>query len=162
MSKMWYESTQKLHSQLFNGSDSSIDMLNNLIKDGKLMSNAYSSIDDITIQGLMEKALFAILIPVAWGLTPELGVVVIDAKVPCDTIDPFEWFDLKEEDGAKSWVCHKDKMYYLLAANGKQEHCNWDEHVWDCFPLPFSLPPGLMELDGTKWGKLTKEEIVQG
>lgn len=101
MSKTWYESTAELQKQLFNGSDSSINTLTNIIKDGKLLENAYEPIDDLTIQHMMSRALHAILIPVAWSLTPQLGVVVIDAKSPCSAIDPLDESDLVKKDSQK-------------------------------------------------------------
>lgn len=159
MRKIWYESTKELHSQLFGGSDKSIETLTKFLENGKFMSNAYESIDDLAIQGLM---LTALLIPVAWGLTPNLGVVVIDAKVPCGTLHPLGLNDLSREDGDKSWECHGGKLYYLLAAKGRQETCSWNGHNNGCNPNPFSLPPGLLELDGKKWGELTKKDIING
>ena len=164
---MWYESTAGLQKQLFNGSDSSINTLTNIIKDGKLLQNAYEPIDDVVIQRMMSRALHAILIPVAWSLTPKLGVAVIDAKVPCSTINPLDTSDLTHEDAQKSWVCHKDNLYYLLGAKGAPRTCNLlntggHSGQWDCYPNPFSLPPGLTDLNGEAWGGLTKEDFVHG
>lgn len=159
---MWYESTAALQKELFDGSDSSIDLLNKLIMDGKLLENAYQVVDDVTIQNMISRALHAILIPTAWSLTPKLGVVVIDTGVSCGTRDPLDTSDLSHENAAKSSGCYKNKLYYLLGANGKERSCIVENGLWDCVPIQFSLPPGLAKLDGKAWGGLTKEDFING
>jgi len=165
MCVFWYESIDEMHGKLFDGSDDSIWTLDNLFKDGKLMQNGYEPLDDLEIQAVFSKALYALLIPQAWSLSPGLGVVVIDAQVSCGTIEPLK-DDVSTEDGNASWVCYKDRMYFLLAASGEERDCTLvpggGPGSWDCISNKFSLPPGLKTMDGKAWAGLTKEELVQG
>ncbi|KAB5549868.1 hypothetical protein GE09DRAFT_1128101 [Coniochaeta sp. 2T2.1] len=164
----WYEGFRTLHEQLFNGSDSSVATLSNLFKDGKMLQNGYDLMSDLEIQEVMSRALYVTLIPMAWSLSKDIGVVVIDARRPCGTVDPLSKNELSKEDSNASWVCHDNNMYFLIAADGEEQHC-WQSNGpdapvpnWDCLSNPFKLPPGLKALDGSAWGKLTKEDFVKG
>ncbi|KAK4233359.1 hypothetical protein C8A03DRAFT_38935, partial [Achaetomium macrosporum] len=79
---VWYESISDLNSQLCNGSDASISTLDNLFKDGKPLENGYEPLEDPEIHHVISKALYALLVPQAWALSPGLGVVAIDAEIP--------------------------------------------------------------------------------
>jgi hypothetical protein len=165
---VWYESLDIFNQQLFNGSDSSIALLDGLFEDGKLLQNAYEPLSDREIQHIMSRALYAMLIPMAWALSPvERGVVVIDAQVPCGTKDPLDEDDVSEADSNASWVCHNDRMYFFLAAAGPERKC-WISNGpaptpnWECLDNPFSLPQGMDTMDGEAWAGLVKEDFVIG
>jgi hypothetical protein len=129
---------------------------------GEFLQNAYIGLSAAEIKTMMVISLYTMLIPNAWILSPKLGVVVVNAKAKCGTVNPLKNIDLSSADAAKYWVCHNDKMYYLIAAKGDTRSCWWDGHVNVCTDNAFTLPPGLTSLDGRAWGKLTKEDFVHG
>ncbi|KAK3308678.1 uncharacterized protein B0T15DRAFT_572803 [Chaetomium strumarium] len=144
MCSIWYESIDAMHEKLFDGSDEFISTLDNLFKDGKLLQNGYDPLDAGEIQQVFSKALYALLIPQAWSLSKDVGGVVIDAQVPCGTIDPLGE-EVSTEDSNASWVCYKDRMYFLLAARGKAEDGRSFLRWWQSMELDtqqIQLPPG--------------------
>jgi hypothetical protein len=137
-----------------------------MFSDGKLLQNAYEKVDDPEIQFIMSRALYATLIPMAWQLSPvERGVVIIDAGVPCGTIDPLDEKDVSEATSNAAWVCHRDRMFFFLAAAGAERKCistGGPVPHWDCIKSQFSLPQGLDTMDGNQWSGVTKEDLVIG
>lgn len=66
--KSWYAAFDTYNQQLFNGSDSSNTDLYNSITGGKVLVPGYQE-DELDVQGAIEKAIFAYLIPQAWPLS---------------------------------------------------------------------------------------------
>jgi hypothetical protein len=116
----------------------------------------------------MSRALYALLIPMAWALSPvERGVVVIDAQVLCGTKDPLDEDDVSNSGSNASWVCHKDRMYFFLAAAGSERECfisNGPAPIpnWECISKPFTPPQGMDTMNGEAWSGLVKEDFVIG
>jgi hypothetical protein len=163
---LWYQSTETLQGQVFNGSTSSITVLSSFFSDGKLLENGYTPLSSGQIQDVMKKAMYAILIPAAWKLTNGLGVAVIDAQKSCDhsVSNPFSTDDLSDSDATAMGECYNGNLYFLLAAQGDEEHC-WvlpDGVTWNCHPNPFSQPPGASTLTGNTWSGLNITDMIQG
>ena len=68
--RLWSTAVDKSNAELFNGSDSSIELLYNTITKGKVLGASYSE-DLLSTQTAIEKAIFGILIPQAWHLSNE-------------------------------------------------------------------------------------------
>lgn len=73
-----------MNEQLFNGSKESTDLLFTAITDGQMLETKHQDLGVDTIQGLVSKALFAELVPLAWQLSSsELGpVYVATLRIP--------------------------------------------------------------------------------
>jgi hypothetical protein len=163
MSTIWYQTTSELLAKTFDGSDTSIDTLTRLFTDGKFLANAYSPLTDLEIQGMMAKALYAMLIPLAWRLAPNTGVFIIDAKKSCAGAS-LPGDELSGNDASKSFACVNGNAYYLVSANGEESDIIRDADgtlLWS-EKNAFGLPPGLTSLDGTAWGTIKVADVIQG
>ena len=60
---------------------------------------------------------------------------------------------------AKTGMCLNDRVYYLVGATGKLD-CQTPDVA--CSNVDFSMLPGTDKLDGTKWGGITRGDIIQG
>jgi hypothetical protein len=59
----------------------------------------------------------------------------------------------------KTGVCLRNRVYYLVSAKGRIE-C--DDQGVQCFNTEFSMLPGTETLDGIKWGKINRGDIIEG
>jgi hypothetical protein len=53
----------------------------------------------------------------------------------------------------------EEQGFYLMGIYGK-EHCVWEDPFTSFKCRDFTAPPGIGELDGTKWGGVTQEDLV--
>lgn len=65
----WQGMIETMNSHLFNGSTSSVDELYDAIKDGRLLESGHTDLALPEIQNLVERALFAMMIPYSWTLS---------------------------------------------------------------------------------------------
>ena len=71
----WEKAIDTYNQQLFNGSESSIDMLHTQITEGHVLEAGFQ---EDGIQAAMEKAIYGFLIPQAWSLSnKDLNPVVM-------------------------------------------------------------------------------------
>ncbi|KAF5719716.1 glucan endo-1 3-alpha-glucosidase agn1 [Fusarium mundagurra] len=154
MAALWYDSTSEMKKQLFNGSEPSVASLTSLIEDGKLLANAYEPVDDPTIQAMISKALYSILIPLAWSLAPNFSPVVMDAHAQCDMIDPLVPDEISLVTSQRTWTCHDGWLYYLVTTEGSAQKCfgsPMSRQGERCEDLPFSAAPGIETLDDKRF-----------
>ncbi|KAJ5574284.1 uncharacterized protein N7459_008711 [Penicillium hispanicum] len=163
----WQESIDSTAFQLFNGSHSSISTLWDYMADGELMA-----IDEVPsasqLQGDVEKALYAYVIPEAWSLG-ESGPFVLDAEVDCvdgkpDISKDYERQWLDEDRATDSYYCYKSRGYYLVSARReKGQSCNI-LNPGDCTYSSFYPLYGVETMDGRtdKWQGITPRNIING
>ena len=82
--QFWYSTIDSLNESLFNGTSASIDILHNLMTDGKLLETSFQVPSDQEITQIVEKAIFGLLIPLTWTLSPDThnAVYVVDPSIP--------------------------------------------------------------------------------
>jgi hypothetical protein len=145
-------------AQLFDGSDHSIDMLTELIKDGRLLEGTdflSAAFDEDDIANRIERIIFAHLIARTWtvaGLQP----FILDTGDKCDLIP-----------GVKGSSCFEGNWYRLVYGKVVRETCpdgGSPPHtnpppclVWELY-----IPPGASALNGKDWGGITIDDIVHG
>lgn len=163
MSDQWQSGLNDSVGAIFNGSSDSIDLLYNTIKDGKFFSfNGVAS--DYDLQKYVETALYAYLIPQAWGLADEgpfildTGSDCVDGKASPSEQYAYRWFST--DDVTDPWYCYDNKAYYLVAAEAKN-YKNSDGSSGGISHGFFNLP-GADKLDGSAYGGITVENIING
>lgn len=116
----WDNVTTMALDKMFDGSDKSIEILYNIISDGKLLSGdgGEASLEppktsEAELQANIAKDFFGYAIPTAWLFSKHYAFVV-DSGYPCDTKDPLEDY-LSEDTMNATYCCHDDKLYYLAA-----------------------------------------------
>ncbi|SPN99933.1 uncharacterized protein DNG_02785 [Cephalotrichum gorgonifer] len=159
----FYEGMAHTRTVLFDGSESSIKILSTFFDDGQLLGNAYTQMDDLSIQKIIKKSLYASLIPLTWKQATNFNVVVIDADSYCDEQYPLVPSQLSQEVTDATQVCVDNWLYYIVTTAGVPRLCtNEGGGRSDCENKSFGIPEGLSTLDGEGWGGLTKEDLVTG
>ncbi|GBF66809.1 hypothetical protein TMEN_9530 [Trichophyton mentagrophytes] len=158
---------------LFNGSDSSIATLTDIISDGKLVDGREDNQDDAKALNTradapmydagITRVAFGFAIPTIWAAARKFPFV-IDSGYPCGTIDPLDSF-LSVETMHATASCVDDKLYYLASPKG-------DARVFVPYPRgsggyyrnnEFSAPPGVEFLNhGNFFKGITLDDIVKG
>lgn len=169
--------------EVFNGSDTSITKLGNLINGGKMVAglankNSGSLLnDDVALIYRFGSLMFATAAPQAWRLSNNLAFI-IDMQASCDQKDvDYKKNGIDDKTFANSRVCADKKLYYLAMVpdspsescpmnsgnlcNKKVGICYGDKK---CYPNPFTQPPGIELLDGqhAEFANVTVQAIVQG
>lgn len=168
----WANITEEAVTNVFNGSDPSIQTLTQLISHGQLIEgseNGHASSTpgpptDAKLQESVVSAFFAYTIPAAWTLSGTRAFVV-DAGSPCDAQYPLSptWFSTDIADATKG--CYNGNLYYIINPSGPSQYCgagSCDGCVPVCTPSFFSQPPGLDKLDGKAYGGITVASLIQG
>ncbi|KAI0182679.1 chitinase [Xylaria flabelliformis] len=165
----WQNVTEITLDQVFNGADANIDILGRIIAGGRLvlgrsagqtnngpLTPPNTTSADLTLTA--EKAFWGFTIPLGWQLSGTHGFI-IDSGFACDTSgNPLSGY-MTDDVEKKTKYCHSNRLYYLVAAKGDGEFCDGDG---GCADILFQLPPGLDQLDGTAYGGLTLDKLVQG
>ncbi|KAF7557807.1 hypothetical protein G7Z17_g467 [Cylindrodendrum hubeiense] len=116
-----------------------IDQVNTQLFSGRIGFNNNILLSDLISDGKLVNA--------------NLNLFIVVSDKPCveTTIDFVP-------GGSKQW-CIDGLGFYLMGTWG-EKNCLDDLGLasWDC--RDFEVPPGLGELDGTKWGGVTEEDIV--
>jgi len=161
----WSETLELSVAQLFSGTDEDINQLWDIISDGKMiegntmgMPRPPGPLYSFDIRKSIERTFYAYSIPVAWGLSGT-HAFVMDSGTPCGTVDPVVPRWLRPDDAQVSWACFDNRLYYIASPFENSQSCLL-ENV--CVPLPFRIPHGVGALDGTNFGRVTREDIVRG
>jgi hypothetical protein len=166
----WVNVTEKSVQLLFNGSDSSIGTLWDIIKDGKLIEGSLNNqnpptIDsDAVIQASIVRAFYAYTIPLAWTLSGTKAFVM-DSGYACGTVDPVSPYYISSGDASKTSGCYNSKLYYLVYPSGEAEStiaASCPTCSPEIYDSPFSVPPGLDMLDGSAYGAITVQDLISG
>lgn len=176
MTNMWLIGMEAIGNATFDGSDSSNANLYSLINKGafadKQGDGAYEMMTST------ERPIYARLIPMAWSYDNDdpprnpSGVFIVDSATACKKGDACPsnvpgfpsggLSDYMTTDAArKTCHCYQDNMYYLVQLVGEAQLC--EVGPTGCSETNvFTTPPGLDDLDGTKWGGLTLAMFVEG
>ncbi|KAI1120979.1 hypothetical protein F5Y10DRAFT_289094 [Nemania abortiva] len=163
----WGNVTEKTVGVLFNGTDSAIDALGNLIAGGRFIEGSGNGhigdgggdASDAELQYAITNAFWSYIIPLGWTLSGTHGFI-LDSGFDCNTEgNPLDKY-LLDSTQSSTRYCYPDnnKLYYLVAAKGDAELCVNE----GCANSYFQKPPGLDKLDGTAYGGLTLETLVAG
>jgi hypothetical protein len=169
----WGNVTEQALSNLFDGSDSSIQTLTTLISNGQLIEgseagqagNAPSPPSDTSLQASIVRAFYAYTIPAAWSVS-DTKAFVIDAGYPCGTVNPLE-DAISDSVAAATYGCFNGDMYYLVYPQGASSSCGCSSRdgcgpFSNCGNNKFSEPPGLGKLDGSAYGGITLQDLITG
>ncbi|GFF80120.1 killer toxin subunits alpha/beta [Aspergillus lentulus] len=165
----WGAVVEKSLSTLFDGSDASIEMLTDLISDGRFVEGSSISMalppsdagelpkDTMTaLQKSISKSFFAFAIPSIWTVSGRYPFV-IDAGYSCDHAD--DMGDYLEADTMKvAKACYRNKRYYLAAPEGQP----WECVEGSSLDNPFSALPGVDSMGQGSFGNVTVEDIIIG
>ncbi|EFE34865.1 class V chitinase, putative, partial [Trichophyton benhamiae CBS 112371] len=169
----WGNITAVALRDLFNGSDTSITTLTDIISDGKLIDGRKDNQDDVSVLNTRADApmydagiariVFGFAIPTIWTAAGTFPFI-IDSGYLCGTIDPLDSF-LSVETMHATASCVDDKLYYLASPKG-------DARVFVPHPRgsggyyrnnKFSAPPGVEFLNhGNSFKGVTLDDIVKG
>lgn len=167
----WGNITEQSLNMLFDGTDSSLDLLTSLVADGKFISGGIDGaivspeIDkDATatgIQASISKAFFAFGIPSLWSVA-NTNAFVLDSGYDCGVVDP-EGKYLDKDTMHKTAGCYNGKLYYLVQVSGDYQTCSTSQGGGTtCTENKFSAPPGIDTLDGQRFGGVTVADLVTG
>ncbi|KAJ2984421.1 hypothetical protein NUW58_g6066 [Xylaria curta] len=170
----WQNVTEITLGKVFSGDDANIDILGRIIASGRLLPGAYdggssggdtgpltppnSTSTELTLTA--GRAFWGFTIPLGWQLSGTHGFV-IESGFNCDASgNPLsDYMTDSVEKATKYCYAPTNKLYYLVAAQGDGEICTGDGGCADIF---FQLPPGLDQLDGNAYGKLTLGTLIEG
>lgn len=169
-------------SDLFDGSDKSIERLSTMISNGGMVEGIPEDIpypdktkrkdkgddDDKKIEATKEEkesveygfltAFWAYSIPAVWQASGH-HPFIIDTGRSCDDKDGGKYTkDLKS-------ACYEKRLYQLADPDGKSHPCSKECGIpggCKCPDSAFSSPKGVKELDGKAWNGLKVDDIIIG
>ncbi|KAK8074334.1 chitinase [Apiospora phragmitis] len=178
----WGNVTSVGLAQVFNGSDASLDILWDVISDGKLVKG-WDGTDNSDGEPSKEKeeeaeknaanelrqniakSFFGYAIPALWQVSKTYAFV-IDSGYACDDDKPLGDY-LDDDTMEATGDCVDGRRYYLAYPDGEANKCEC--HYYDnshcervCRDQKFSAPPGLDSLDGTIFGRITRKDLITG
>ncbi|KAK8131380.1 hypothetical protein PG984_007818 [Apiospora sp. TS-2023a] len=174
----WGNVTSLGLERIFNGDDASLDILWDVISDGKLVKG-WDGTDDTNIKKRADdeanadnelrqniaKSFFGYAIPALWQVSKSYAFV-IDSGYSCDDDRPLGDY-LDDDTMDATGACVDGRRYYLAYPDGDANKCEC--HYYDnghcervCRDQKFSSPPGLDSLDGSIFGRITKEDLITG
>lgn len=157
--------------RLFDGKDDSIRTLHAILDDGKLLSGGGAEIQpsppetsEPELEKNIAKAFFAYAIRSAWTFSKHYAFV-IDSGYDCSAQDPLDDY-LDADVMHATYGCVDNRLYYLAAPKGDSKtcHCVYTKNHCDkvCVNTHFEAPPGLESLDGTNFGGVSVQDLIQG
>ncbi|KAF7554695.1 hypothetical protein G7Z17_g2698 [Cylindrodendrum hubeiense] len=146
----WANLTAVSLAAIFNGSDSSIDTLWDVISDGKLITGSFSTsagtVTEPDLRANIERTFYAYSIPILWQFSATWAFVM-DSGYSCSEDKELSSY-LDDDTMEATGACYDGNQYYLVYPKGDSTSCH--------------SPPGLDSLDGDIFGKLTVEELITG
>ncbi|PYI22706.1 hypothetical protein BO99DRAFT_429649 [Aspergillus violaceofuscus CBS 115571] len=161
--QVWYSTIDSMNESLFNGTSNSIDILHDLVTDGKLLETSFDTPSDSDIAAMVEKAIFGLLIPLTWTLSPDThNAVVVDSQSTCDTSNPLSSY-ISSSVAKSGYVCYNNNIYYLVDVVSLDRYCQSNSQGGQlCRDPTVNKLPGVGELNGSSWGGVTVEDLVVG
>ncbi|PVI01299.1 hypothetical protein DM02DRAFT_706113 [Periconia macrospinosa] len=166
----WSNATNYALNHLFDGSEESLDILWKAISDGKLIKGKCNNCEknnpsDADLRGNIEKSIFGFAIPNLWKMS-QAYAFVIDSGATCNTANPIKEY-MSEEDMKVAGACVNERLYFLASPEGKARECKQvprekGGNERRCTNQKFKPPKGLQYLDGTNFGRITKEILIKG
>lgn len=155
----------EFNKHIFSGRADTISQLGFAMQNGALMPNNDLGIDEGPFKDSINGLIYAKLLPQAWTQNPERHNIplVWETEDSCDGSDRRTTKDLFADDvAAKTRVCIDNVAYYVLnGLAGELDSCIECLNTEDK-PSYEPLPGGTHdELDGTRWGGITLEDMVK-
>jgi len=172
----WMNMTGIALGNLFNGTVPAIQTLSTLIANGQLIEgkangSAISSTNppsNAELQASIALAFYAFCVPEAWIFSGNRAFV-LDAGCPCGQFSSASvstW--LGDSLASATSACYNGAQYYLVYPAGTAQECDVASKRCVGCPPPacridrFSEPPGLDTLDGSDYGGVTLQTLVNG
>jgi hypothetical protein len=157
-------------ADIFDGSDASIATLGATIANGAMVGTDGTPSDSVSnaggvLTGLLTRGLYAFAISQIW---PQSGnyAFVLDSGSACGTVDPLPAY-MSSDTMHKTWACYQGKLYYLVypaaaSSTACSPNCEGETCSPGCGNSFFSPPPGIDNLDGTKYAGVTISDLISG
>ncbi|KAF7126015.1 hypothetical protein CNMCM5793_002374 [Aspergillus hiratsukae] len=168
----WANVTTMALRELFNGSESALQILQDTMAGGKLIEGAFEQAppvqedtDKNILRANIQKCFFGYSIPALWQVSKAYSFV-IDAGHGCDEGKQLtDYLDDTTMDA--TGACVEGRQYYLVYPEGDAVECHCEFYDGGpcqrvCVDNKFSLPPGLDSLGNGNFGGVTKEDLVTG
>lgn len=172
----WANVTTIALKRLFDGTDGSIDILWDIISDGKLILGAESKdvhgsdrfpspMTENDLRANIQKSVFGFAIPNLWSVSKAYPFI-IDSGNGCDGDNIGKYMD--DDTMKATGMCFEGKMYYIASPDGDARVCKCEPQEkgpcqTTCRVQKFSAPKGLDSLDGKDaFGGITKEDLIKG
>lgn len=154
---VWDNTTAESLSDLFDGSDDSIDKLTTLVVGGNFIDGNSEradapETDRNTVQASFLKSFYGFSIPAIWQKSGHRPFI-IDTGKGCD------------EDAGNSNLksaCYEGRRYQLADPDGDAYTCRGCDHGTNRIPSAFSSLAGSDELKDGAWGDVKVEDIIIG
>ncbi|KXX78980.1 Killer toxin subunits alpha/beta [Madurella mycetomatis] len=175
----WRKAAQRALNKLFDGSDESLEILWDVMSDGKLIDGRFVTTPalsdnkkkrDDDLRDNVAKSFFGYAIPTLWRLS-ETYAFVLDTGLGCtDDKNPLREY-LDDDAMAATGDCVNGKQYYLVHPAGESNgecRCHSYSAPGVCIDLrcedhkKFSVPPGLNSLNGRTFGAVTEQNLIKG
>lgn len=169
---IWANSTESQLAAIFSGQPDTLPILSGLIDQGQMIEGddgstsaaattpnvGISSATTTSVQDSIMLAFYAFAIPSAWRASGT-GAFILDTGADCSDLNvAAEYVDPSIQKQAMG--CIDNHLYFLAYADGpSSDTCPLEG---SCTDKSFSLPPGADALDGSAWGKVTVNDIVNG
>lgn len=160
---VWDQITTQDLSDLFDGTDKSLDRLTTLVSGGTFIdgvgdSREASDDQNKTVEDSTVRAFYGFAIPAIWKASGH-HPFIIDTGRDCN--------DKAKDDDDKSLksACYQNKLYKLADPDGKSHPCTYEcgfPGGCTCSDTPFSSLKGVGELDGKSWGGVTVKDLIIG
>ncbi|KAH0426127.1 glycosylhydrolase family 18-6 [Colletotrichum camelliae] len=150
----WTKVASATLTKLFDGSDTSLDILEEAMADGRLISEPGAN-ESGGLSDNIFKAFYGFAIPALWQAS-RASVFVVDAGTDCNANNPLSNY-LSEKTMQATGVCYGGKRYYLVHLEGEAYDC----FEGGCLERKFSAPPGIGSLNAKDF-YVTKDDLVKG
>lgn len=172
----WQKLANASVHELFDGSSKSINLLWDIISDGKLIEDGThgsassdgegDGMSNFDMTNHIEKSFYGFTIPAVWRIS-DTYAFVLDSGYNCYEEDPVKDYVTKEAMDATS-TCYDGRRYYLVYPKeddigGCQNDCHANGSCDKlCTKNKFIAPPGLSSLNGTGFGGITTKDLIVG
>ncbi|SPN96486.1 uncharacterized protein DNG_00014 [Cephalotrichum gorgonifer] len=164
MVEAWRESIGEMNRIMFNGSPSSVLMLEGLMAGGRMLDREVIEKTEVEdLQKRLKRVMSAYMIPLTWRLSPEVfWPIIITEKLACDEAPAkdwtgFTWSYMTFKAYGKRY-CKDGESFWLVGPKDYKKTCkNTDQARCD----GFDVPPGFDSLVETKYG-VSLDDVILG
>ncbi|ERS96164.1 hypothetical protein HMPREF1624_07700 [Sporothrix schenckii ATCC 58251] len=169
---IWANSTENQVAALYSGSDDTLALLTTLIAKGQMIEGDNGSgtrdgsMPDVgtsnettgAIRSSISHGFYGYAIPAVWSAAGK-GVFVLDTGADCSNLNVVSQY-VDDSIQKQAMGCIDNHLYFLVYPDGpSSDSCPADG---SCYDNSFSLPDGVDQMDGTKWGGVTVNDLIQG
>jgi hypothetical protein len=166
---LWGDATALALSDLFNGTDKALEILEEAMADGKLIEGMRIGEQqperdaEAGVVSNLRKTIFTYSIPVLWRFSKNYVFVLNTGSACGATVSEYVEEDTREATGA----CVDGIQYYMVhpPEGPADEYKCWQANRWggcdigEDVKTPFAAPPGIGSLGNYD---ITKEELIRG